>query len=99
MLTEAEDILQRYQGKNPIIHYYLGYIQDKFGNKDQAKNHFKIAESLSEEYCFPFRLETIKVLRKALEYNEKDEKPIIIWVIYYMTNNLLRPLNTGIVQL
>ena len=83
LLLEAEDVLQRYQGENPIVQYYLGYIQDKLGNKDQAINHFKMAGSLSEEYCFPFRLETVKVLRKALEYNDEDGKA------YYYLGNIL----------
>ena len=83
MLAEAEDILLRYNGNNPIVNYYLGYIQDKSGNNERAKKYFQIAQGISEDYCFPFRLETIKVLKKALEYNKNDGK-----ANYYLGNIL-----------
>ena len=70
MLAEAEDVLLRYTGENPIVNYYLGYIQDQLGNKDQAEKYFRTAQGLSEDYCFPFRLETIKILKAAINYNE-----------------------------
>ena len=83
LLDEAEDVLLRYKRENPIIQYYLGYIQDKKGNVEQAKKYFSIAQGLSEDYCFPFRLETIKVLKEALEYNDADGK-----ANYYLGNIL-----------
>ncbi len=83
MFAEAEDILTRYEGKNPIVYYYLGYIQDNKGNREEARKHFAAAQNLSEDYCFPFRLETIKVLEKALSYNENDGK-----ANYYLGNIL-----------
>ena len=33
LTDEAEDVFKRFKGKNPMICYYLGYIQDKKGNK------------------------------------------------------------------
>ena len=54
--------LMRFKGKDPEVSYYLGYIQDKKGNKTEAEKYFKDANSQSEDYCFPFRLETITVL-------------------------------------
>ncbi|MEN8118246.1 MAG: DUF5107 domain-containing protein, partial [Bacteroidota bacterium] len=83
MLAEAEDILLRYYGENPIISYYLGFVQDKKGNKDKAKELFETAQGLSEEYCFPYRLETVNVLKTALIYNNKDGKA------YYYLGNIL----------
>jgi tetratricopeptide (TPR) repeat protein len=83
MLTEAENALIRYKGENPIAHYYLGYIQDKYGNRNQAEKLFKTAQGLSEDYCFPYRLETIKILKTALAYNENDGKA------YYYLGNIL----------
>ncbi|WP_298486264.1 DUF5107 domain-containing protein [uncultured Maribacter sp.] len=83
MLKESEEVLKRYKGKNPISIYYLGYIQDKFKNKDAAKKLFSEAQSLSEEGIFPYRLETIEVLKKAIEYNPKDGKA------YYYLGNIL----------
>ncbi len=83
MLAEAEDVLLRYKGENPIIQYYLGYIQDQNGKKDQAKKYFQTAQSLSEQYCFPFRLETVKILNTAITSNPHDGKA------YYYLGNIL----------
>lgn len=83
LLADAENVLLRYKGDNPIVQYYLGYIQDKMGNRNEATELFKTAQNLSEDYCFPFRLETIKVLRKALDYNKIDGK-----ANYYLGNIL-----------
>ena len=83
MVNDAEDVLMRFKGKDPEVSYYLGYIQDKKGNKTEAEKYFRDANSQSEDYCFPFRLETITVLNKALEYNPKDGKA------YYYIGNIL----------
>ncbi|MFY0652570.1 MAG: DUF5107 domain-containing protein [Cyclobacteriaceae bacterium] len=84
MLEEAKDVLSRYKkGDNPIVKYYQGYIQDQSGNKEEARKLFDQAQSLSEDYCFPFRLETVSILNKALEYNPGDGKA------YYYLGNIL----------
>ncbi|QGY46648.1 DUF5107 domain-containing protein [Maribellus comscasis] len=83
MLQEAEDVLQRIKTDNPIIHYYRGYIQARLGNTDAAKIHFAQAESLPEDYCFPYRFQTIPVLTSALITNPDDGKA---W--YYLGNIL-----------
>jgi tetratricopeptide (TPR) repeat protein len=82
LLREAEDILRRYKGKkNPVFDYYLGYIMDLTGKREQAAQLFKTAAAGSTDYVFPFRIETTKALRKALEYNPGDGKA---W--YYLGN-------------
>ncbi|QCX40312.1 DUF5107 domain-containing protein [Aureibaculum algae] len=83
MFDEANAILLQYQGDSPIIIYFLGYIQDYFGNKKEAKQLFLTASNLSEASHFPFRLETIKALEKAISYNEKDGRA------YYYLGNIL----------
>lgn len=83
LLTEAEDILLRFKGANPIVNYYLGYFQDIKGNKAEAEKYFKLGSEQSEDYVFPYRLETIKVLETALKYHPNDAK-----AYYYMGNIL-----------
>ena len=83
MPEEADEVLRRLKTNNPIIHYYLGFIQDKWGNREEAKKWFENAAGLSEDYCFPYRLETINILEKAIEYNMKDSKA------YYYLGNIL----------
>lgn len=79
--NEAEDVLRRYKGNNPIITYYLGYLALKKGKKDEAVNYFKAASELPVDYCFPFRPETAKVLETALKYLPDDNK-----AYYYLGN-------------
>lgn len=83
MFDEADDILRRIKTDNPIVRYYLGFIQDRLGDKKSAKTLFATANSLSEDYCFPYRLETVIVLETALKYNENDGK-----AFYYLGNIL-----------
>jgi tetratricopeptide (TPR) repeat protein len=81
--VEAEDVLNRFNGKNQMISYYLGYIHAKKGDKDEAEKSFKEASSQPVDYGFPFRLESVKVLELATEYNPEDSRP------YYYLGNLL----------
>jgi tetratricopeptide (TPR) repeat protein len=81
LMDEAEDLLLRFNGKNPIISYYLGYLADKKGDKTLAKKYFREGSAQPEDYCFPFRLETIKVLETVLKYNPADGK-----AHYYLGN-------------
>lgn len=81
LLNEAEDILSRFNGKNPFFDYYLGFIQDKLGNKEKAGSFFKKASEYPVDFVFPYRFESAEVLKKALEYNQNDGK-----AYYYLGN-------------
>jgi tetratricopeptide (TPR) repeat protein len=83
LFDEAEDILHRFNGKNQEVSYYLGYIQDKHGNRAEAEKYFKTASDQSVDYGFPYRLESEKVLMLASKYRPDDAKP------YYYLGNLL----------
>jgi tetratricopeptide (TPR) repeat protein len=83
MPDEAEEVLLRFGEKNPEISYYLGYINDRKGNKPDAQKFFKEGSSLPVDYCFPYRLESVKVFNLASEYNKDDPKP------FYYLGNLL----------
>ena len=52
----------------PTVEYWLGYLADKACDKAAAAEWFAKAEKGDISYVFPFRLETVKVLDKALEY-------------------------------
>jgi len=66
---EAIDVLSRYLSKK--------------GQKEKGLELYQRASSLSPDYCFPFRSETIKILRDALKNNPKDSK-----AAYYLGNSL-----------
>jgi len=72
------------QGKeHPMLLYYLGYFQDKLGNKEEATEYFRKGAACSPDFVFPFRVETEDVLRMALKYYPSD------WKAYYYLGNLL----------
>lgn len=81
MFLEAENVLKRLTTSNPLFPYYLGFIQDKLGNETAAKDLFTKAALLSEDYCFPYRMQTVPVLETALKINPNDGKA---W--YYLGN-------------
>ena len=80
---EAEEVLHRFKGKNPEIFFYIGYIYDKKGNREEAAKLFREGSALPVDYCFPHRLESVKVFDMAIKYNLNDAKP------YYYLGNLL----------
>jgi tetratricopeptide (TPR) repeat protein len=83
MPEEADEVLHRYRGKNPEIFYYMGYICDKKGNREEAAKLFGEGSALPVDYCFPYRLESVKIFDLATKYNPDDAKP------YYYLGNLL----------
>ncbi len=67
----------------PMIYYYLGYLKDREGKMDEAASLFTRAASLSSDYCFPFRFESLRVLDAAIARNANDYK-----ALYYQGNIL-----------
>jgi tetratricopeptide (TPR) repeat protein len=87
---EAVDVLSRpvefrmkFAATFPLVHYYLGYLHEQVGNTDQAKQYYTQAGNMPSDYCFPFRMEDMKVLESAVVRNPGDAKA---W--YYLGNLL-----------
>jgi tetratricopeptide (TPR) repeat protein len=78
---EALEVLERYPTRHPLISYYKGYLSDIKGNTAQATAFFSEASAQPTDYVFPFRLETARVLEKALMYNQSDSR-----ALYYLGN-------------
>jgi tetratricopeptide (TPR) repeat protein len=68
---------------NPMIYYYLAYYSDQLGKHEEASNYCRLASQAPSDYCFPFRLESIAVLRRAMEVNPLDAR-----APYYLGNLL-----------
>lgn len=67
----------------PMLHYYLGYALTQEGRTGDARSSFATAASAPADYCFPFRLEGLDVLKAALASNPRDARA------YYYLGNLL----------
>lgn len=83
LYPEAEEVLRRFKGKNQELSYTLGYLADRKGNKEEAAQWIKEGSAQPVDFGFPYRLETVKVLELAIQYNPNDAKPS-----YYLGNLL-----------
>jgi tetratricopeptide (TPR) repeat protein len=83
LLEEAEEVLLRFNGNYPISDYYLGYINHRLGETEQALKFFKAASDQPADYVFPHRLKTLEVMNTARHYNPGDG------MSWYYTGNIL----------
>ena len=88
--ADAVDVLEQFVAAaqepkhiNPLVYYYLGYLQQQLEQPDAAQKSFAQARQLPVDYCFPYRLETIDVLQAALAVQPDDARA------EYLLGNLL----------
>jgi tetratricopeptide (TPR) repeat protein len=67
----------------PMVYYYLGYFSKVKGNNAAAAKYYRLASEMPPDYCFPFRWESVEVLRDAMRDNPKDAR-----APYYLGNLL-----------
>ena len=71
-------------GTAPLYHYYAAYFADRLGLKDAADDHRARARRADSDYCFPFRIEEILILRAAIDANPNDPKaPYYLGNLFY----------------
>jgi tetratricopeptide (TPR) repeat protein len=87
---EAIQVLERFVGNspkaakiNPMIFYYLADFSAKQGNEEEASRFYRAAAHASPDYCFPFRLESVGVLERAIARSPGDVRA------HYFLGNLL----------
>jgi len=68
---------------HPMVHYYMGYLYDQTGEEAKATRLYKKAASMPPDYCFPFRLESLKILKRVAEAQPEDDRA------HYYLGNLL----------
>jgi tetratricopeptide (TPR) repeat protein len=66
-----------------MVWYYLAHYSVQRGKHDDASQYYRLAGQARPDFCFPFRLESIGVLRRAMEANPKDAR-----APYYLGNLL-----------
>jgi tetratricopeptide (TPR) repeat protein len=57
---------------SPILHYYLGDFAERLGKTADAANYRRSATQKSPTYVFPFQVELIPVLQRAIASNPAD---------------------------
>ncbi len=87
LLGEARGVLQRIETRtgagHALVLYYLGWLESRIGDADRAKEYLNQASACSPDRCFPFRVETVKILEEALRIDPSDSRA---W--YYLGNCL-----------
>ncbi|MEW5902198.1 MAG: tetratricopeptide repeat protein, partial [Acidobacteriota bacterium] len=68
---------------SPMVYYYLGFFYKEKGDQASAAQFAQTASQMPSDYCFPFRLEFIDVLRWAEGVNPGDAR-----APYYLGNLL-----------
>ena len=81
---EALDAMQMVQEAYPLIYYYEAYCKEMLGKQDEAKALCSEAEALEEGYCFPSRIDDIRVLEYATKNNPREAKAFYyLGCLYY----------------
>jgi tetratricopeptide (TPR) repeat protein len=65
--------LQTVTNVNPMVLYHLGYYQEMAGQIQSLKS-YRLAARQSPDFCFPFRWEEERILRRALEWDPEDAR-------------------------
>ena len=69
--------------KNPLVFYYLAWFFENSNQSAKAKEMLISASKASFDYCFPFREETQKILKYAVDKDQSNA------IAYYLLGNLL----------
>ncbi|MEI8292284.1 MAG: DUF5107 domain-containing protein, partial [Verrucomicrobiota bacterium] len=82
--TQRGDLPDQSWGALPLIHYTLGWLEQKRGDGKAANKQFKQAAALTPDYCFPARLEEIAILEAAMAANPTDARaPYYLGNLFY----------------
>lgn len=66
LYEDALFILDACTDTNPLCSYYKGYVHTLLGSTADAESSFTEAENASSDYCFPNRVEEIRILESAI---------------------------------
>ncbi len=88
LFDDAIAVLDLYEKRksampHPFIHLYRGYYHDRLGRREETKRDYERAVSMSPDYVFPFRIESLAVLESALARCPNE------WELHYYLGNLL----------
>jgi tetratricopeptide (TPR) repeat protein len=84
---EAMEVLKRMEAKGntySMLYYYIGYLYEIQGDKNNALAYYKKADTMPSDYCFPFRSEEAMILNHAMAVNPSGAKaPYYLGNLYY----------------
>jgi tetratricopeptide (TPR) repeat protein len=80
LFAEAAGVLARLAnadstaGLDPLVPYTLAFYLEKAGETEKARKFYQLASRLSSDFCFPFQLELVEVLHRAMEVDPVDAR-------------------------
>lgn len=74
LLQRTEDFKMPFASTYPMVYYHLAWFNARLGDIDRANRVLRHASTANPDYCFPFRLESIRVLRWAVSVNPADAR-------------------------
>lgn len=81
---EAAELLKECANQDPLMAYYRYYCLKKAGREGEGRAVLMTAGTMDPGWCFPNRLEDIRVLEEAMEDNPEDPKaPYYLGNLYY----------------
>ena len=83
LLKRLDELEPGQASLSPMVYYYLGYLNERKGNAEEAAQYYRLGSQAPSDYCFPFRLESIDVLEHATAHNPRDAR-----ARYYLGNLL-----------
>ena len=81
LFDEAAGLLLQAPPTDPMIFYYLGWVQAEAGNVDAARAAFAYAKAMPPDYCFPNEVECVAALETAIAHDPTDAR-----APYYLGN-------------
>ncbi len=81
LFDDAAAVLLVARGRDPLMHYFLGYCAGQAGQPEAALGYFRQAAALPPDYCFPHRVESVLALGAAMRANPADAR-----APYYLGN-------------
>jgi len=83
VLARFDDASEDKSATSPMVYYHLGYFHEQKGNGPESSRFYRLGGKMRADYCFPFRLESVDVLQRAIVQNPQDAHA------YYYLGNLL----------
>lgn len=84
MLLEANWMLDRMPQSHVQARYLRGWLMERFGQRETAAAHYRLASAQPHDYVFPFQIEMIRVLRAAIEAQPQDARaPYYLGLLLY----------------
>ena len=78
------DLPDQSWGAGPLLHYTLGWLYEKNGDKKSMMGSFKQAAAAPSDYCFPSRLEEVAIFEAAMRNNPHDARaPYYLGNLFY----------------